>query len=141
MSLSFEFQKAVVARLASDAALKALIGDPARIFDDIPSDGSGRPKAAFPYVSIGAAQDVPDLADEYDGSELFLDLHVWSRAVGFGEAKRIASALTARLHEADLTITGHRVLLIERGEQRFLRDPDGLTRHAVLTIRALTEPV
>jgi hypothetical protein len=47
----------------------------------------------IPHVTIGEGQVLADLADCYNGSECFFDIHVWSRAVGYPEAKRIADLM------------------------------------------------
>jgi hypothetical protein len=105
-----------------------------RVYDQAPLD------AVYPYVTIGEGQVLPDLADCYDGSESFLDIHVWSRAVGFPEAKRIADQVRGALHDADLILDGHSLELLHFQDARALRDPDGLTSHVAMTFRALTQP-
>ncbi len=57
-----ELQIAIVAVLRASADLKTLIGDPIRLYQSVP-DG-----AAFPYITIGEGQCVPDVADCIDGS-------------------------------------------------------------------------
>lgn len=130
---SLELQKALVGRLKADAGVTALVAG--RVYDQPP------PSPVFPYISIGPDQTLPDRADCYDGSEVTLQVDVWSRAPGFPEAKRIAEAVRAALADAPLTLTGHSLVDIALVEARNLRDPDGLTSHAALTFRALTEPV
>jgi hypothetical protein len=105
-----------------------------RVYDTPPAS------PAFPYVSIGEIQVNADLADCYGGSESFAEVHVWSRAVGFPEAKRIADQIRGALHDADLTLDGHSLELLHFRDGRTLRDPDGLTNHIALTFRALTQP-
>lgn len=129
---SLELQKAIVARLKADAGVTTLATG--GVHDQPPSG------VTFPYVSIGPDQVIPDRADCYDGSEVVLQVDVWSREVGFPEAKRIAEAVRAALTDAPLALAGHRLVDIAFVESRTLRDPDGLTSHAALTFRALTEP-
>jgi hypothetical protein len=105
-----------------------------RILDQPPID------AVYPYVTIGEGQVLADLADCYDGSECFLDIHVWSRAVGYPETKRIADQVRGVLHDADLVLDGHSLELLHFQDARTLRDPDGLTSHVAMTFRALTQP-
>ena len=130
---SLELQKAIVARLRADVDLTAIVAG--RIFDQPP------PNATFPYVTLGEADVVVQRAAFYDGSEVSMTIHGWSRAVGFPEVKRIAGAIRASLHEAPLELAdGERLIDVEVADNRALRDPDGLTSHAVLTVRAYTEP-
>ncbi|MCX5478452.1 DUF3168 domain-containing protein [Kaistia geumhonensis] len=128
-SPSLALQKAIV-----DALSRGVPEVGGRVFDVVP------PSAAFPYVTIGEGQDLADTADCYDGTESFLDIHVWSRAVGFPEAKRIAGKVRHALHDADLPLDEHVLLLLHFRDQRPLRDPDGVTSHVAMTFRALTQP-
>jgi hypothetical protein len=130
---SLELQKAIVARLKADAGVVALVGQ--RIYDQPPI------APVFPYISLGPDQTLPDRADCYDGSEVNLQVDAWSRAVGFPEVKRIAEAARAALQDAPLSLAGHRLVDLTFVDGRTLRDPDGLTSHAAMTFRALTEPV
>lgn len=132
-----DLQTAIVAVLRANADLKTLIGDPIRLYQDVPAD------AVFPYVTIGEAQVVPDFAECIDGSEVFPVFHIWSRASGFTEAKKIAATIWAALSSATLTMTQNRCILLERdalGDQA-MRDPDGTTKHIASHYRALCEPV
>ena len=130
---SLELQKAIVARLRADADLTAIVAG--RIYDAPPINPT------FPYVTLGEADVVVQRADCYDGSEVSMSVHGWSRATGFPEVKRIAAAIRASLHEAPLELAdGERLVDIEVTDNRALRDPDGLTSHAVVTAHAYTEP-
>ncbi|MET4636163.1 DUF3168 domain-containing protein [Kaistia defluvii] len=125
--------------LALQAAfLHAIVdGAPAvagRVYDTPPAS------AVFPYVTIGEIQVNADLADCYGGSESFVDVHVWSRAVGFPEAKRIADGIRDALHDVELTLEDHSLGLLHFRDARTLRDPDGVTNHIAMTFRALTQP-
>lgn len=106
------------------------------VYDRVP------PEDPFPRITIGEGQTLKDNQDCRRGSEVFLDVHVWSREYGFGEAKTITSQIRDALDEAEdeLALDGHIVDLIDFEEARFLRDPDGITSHVALTFRALTQP-
>lgn len=131
---SLELQTAILAVWAADADVKSLFGGIFRFYQDVPANPT------FPYVTAGEGQTVPDLAECIDGSEVFPDFHIWSRGKGFNEAKTISATLWSVLSEATLSLTENRCLLIERESETHLRDPDGTTKHIVLTLRALTEP-
>lgn len=130
---SLELQKAIVAALKADTDTAALIG--ARVYDQPPA------VPQFPYLTLGEDQTIAERADCYDASEVTLTFHAWSRATGFPEVKRIADAVRQALTDAPLALTGHRLVDLAFTDSRVLRDPDGLTSHAVITLRALTEPV
>lgn len=127
---SLALQEAIGQALAA-----ALAGPPVsgRIFDRAP------PGATFPYVTLGAVQALNDEADCVDGMESFTDIHVWSEEVGYDQTKRIADLIRSTLHHADLTLTDHALVEMTHRQTRYMRDPDGLTSHAVVEIRALTE--
>lgn len=127
-----DFQRALFARLTTYAPLAALIGT--RAFDRI------TPDAPFPYLTIFDAQLVEDGDDCRDGDEVNVDIHVWSRAVGSLEAKQIAGHVRKALHQYDLMLgADHALVDLSFTGSRFLRDPDGLTTHGVVSFRALTQ--
>lgn len=122
-------------------AIKALATEAgARVYDRVPRTNGAVATGTFPYVALGTGSVLNNQADCYDGSEVSLTVHIWSRAVGWPEAKRIASAIRAGLNNADLPLTGHTLELLEFDRADYINDPDGLTSHAVLTFRALTQP-
>jgi hypothetical protein len=132
-----ELQIAMVTVLAASTDLHSLIGNPIRLYQDVPASPT------FPYVTIGEAQAVPDVADCIDGTEVFPVFHIWSRGAGFTQAKQIAATIWAALNGATLTMTQNKCLLLERdgiGDQA-MRDPDGTTKHIASHYRAICEPV
>lgn len=126
---SLEVQAAIVAALKTNGALPAVVG--ARVYDSVPTSPT------FPYVTLGDCQVLPDKAECIDGAELFLQIDVWSRAVGFPESKQIAKAIVVKLDDQPLTVAGHDVVIFEHQSTQYLRDPDGLSRHAALSFRAI----
>jgi hypothetical protein len=131
---SLPLQKAIVATLQADPTLSAIVHG--RVYDNVPAP------VTFPYVSIGPFQVLPEAADCSEGVEIFVTLDGWSRDGGKSiEAKRLGAAIGTALHEAALTLdNGQRLVSIALEQINYLRDPDGLTAHAAVTVRALTEP-
>lgn len=124
---SLALQGAINTRLRSQVAAVSN-----RVFDRVPAD------VVFPYIELGEFQTVDDGAQCHDGQEVYATLHVWSRAVGQVEAKALAGAVRGSLHEAELDLGADwQFLEIAHQDTRYLKDPDGLTSHAVLTFRAL----
>lgn len=133
-------QKAVFAAVAADGTMKALIGDPVRLFDRV------TPGALFPYVRFGAhletgGDTVCTPLLRYQGEDHDLTLDVFSRAVGSTEAKQIASALRRCLSNRELDVAGFGKTLLTHRETRTMQDPDGLTTHCAVAFSAITEPV
>jgi hypothetical protein len=133
---NLDLQNAVTKVLKASAAIKALIGNPPRLWQD-PLQSANWPGA---YVTIGEGQKVPDQAECIDGSDCYLDLHVWSRGKGFAECKTIAATIWAELEDAALDLAQNRCIELNPDGERYLRDPDGITKHGVVTLRALMEP-
>lgn len=133
---SLQLQKAIVATLKVGAT-GALVGG--RIYDGVD------PKAAKPYISFGPFQLLPEHGDCLNGGEAFITLDAWSMVEGSDgstvEVKQIGAAVAADLDLADITLDAPQRLVELTVEQtQYLKDPDGLTAHAVITVHAWTEP-
>lgn len=112
-------------------ALEAVL--PNSVFDNPPE------KPVFPYITIGDEQTLDDGNSCSNGWEIFTDVHIWSRPEK-GSKKEVKD-LRAQVFQAVLTITeagGQKFVAVSLDSSRVLRDPDGLTEHAVLTFRFLT---
>ncbi|MDX3929251.1 MAG: DUF3168 domain-containing protein [Shinella sp.] len=133
---SYELQRAIYARLVADAGLAGLVAD--RVYDDVPRQ-DGKITADFPYVSFGPETEIPEIYDCIDGAEITMQIDAWSRDPGFREVKRIAAAVEKALHDAPLTIAENALVYFVKDGRRVMRDPDGLTSHAVITFRAGVE--
>jgi hypothetical protein len=71
--------------------------------------------------------------------EQTLTLHTWSRYLGLAEAKQIMAAVVAALDQANLSISGHSLVLLRFEFSSTFLDPDGLTRHGVQRFRVITQ--
>ncbi|MBP0438422.1 DUF3168 domain-containing protein [Tianweitania sediminis] len=131
MSPSLELQGAIVARLKTTAGVSSLIST--RVYDAVPK------KPDFPYVTVGEGDETSDDADCVNAFEISLDIDVWSRAVGFPEAKRIADAIRRALKGPELALQDNALVEFRHRQTRTFRDPDGQTSHAVLTFEAIIE--
>jgi len=135
--------------LAVQGAIYAALSEPGspvapfvegRIYDRVPPDPPGSGRARFPYITIGEAVTADAGADCVDGEDVTVTLHVWSRAVGSVEAKRIGGAVKQALDRAELSIgTGFALVEIQWLGAQYLTDPDGLTTHGTITVLALVE--
>lgn len=125
-------QKAVLAALKSDAAVDALLGG--RVFDQAP-EGAG-----YPHLLIGRCESRPVAADG-GGVEQALTLTGVSRFAGSEEAKAIAAAVRACLHEATLEADGVRTVTLRVVWSDVARSGDGRRTWAVVRLRAVTEEI
>lgn len=124
-------QKAIRDKLLASGDVVALVGQ--RIYDRVPMD------AVYPYISIGPAQTFADDAECIEGFEVFQQIDVWSQKPGFPEEKEIAGAVRSAIHRIDLSLDGFELIEIEHRVTRHMRDPDGLTSHAAIELRAMVE--
>lgn len=128
---SVELYSAIYAALDGNAPLTALIG--AGHVHDIVKPGS-----LPPYVVIGdeTANDASSIG--VDAQEHTVTIHVWSEKPSTLQAKQIAAAVRSALHEQALTLSAGTLVNLRCEFKETMRDPDGLTVHAVLRFRAVT---
>lgn len=125
-------QKALVAALKADAALAAVLGG--RVWDQAPE------AAEFPHLLVGRCESRP-LAADGGGVEQALTLTTVSRFAGTEEARAVAAAVRARLHEGALEADGVRTVTLRVTFSDVFRAGDGRRTYAVVRVRAVTEDV
>ena len=122
----------VLAALKADPAVAALVGG--RVFDQAPEG------AEHPHLVIGQCESRPVAADG-GGVEQRLTLTGLSRFAGSEEAKAVAAAVRACLHEAVLEADGVRTATLRANFADVFRAGDGRRTYAVVRLRAVTEEV
>lgn len=134
MSASLASQKAFRAALTADDALLALV--PANLIVD-----SNAGLDTFPAIVLGEDQELPaDSVGRY--TTLHSNIHIWVREAGLGGAKEIAGAVRRILsspQRSSWTRDGYRSLDVTFEGSRFLRDPDGVTSHGIVSFRSTIE--
>ena len=131
MDPDLELQGAIVQLLKADAGVAALVAD--RVYDNVPK------APVFPYITFGSVDTGTDDAECITGFEIFVQLDVWLREIGFPECKRINNAVRKALHDADITLSTNALVFLEHRRTQTLRDPDGLTSHGAMTFEASVE--
>lgn len=135
-------QRAMIAAAKASAEVAALVGT--GVYDLPPQD------AAFPFLSLGEVQTLPDDAECLAGAvEIYVTWHGWCRSPGKGgkpaprpEANALAGALRAALAGVDLDLGAEWALAVmSHRDTRIYIEADGVTAHAVITFRALVDPV
>ena len=126
-----ELQRAFYGALTASPALAD-----GNVFDEVPEN------EPFPHVTIGDEQVIDNSTTCQDGWEVYSDVHCWSRPVdgSRGEVKKLAASVVTRI-VAIASIEGFSLVSLTHETTRVFRDPDGLTEHAVVTFRALIDPV
>ena len=130
--LAAPLQAAVYQALIADAALGALVGS--AIYDAIPA-GSLPPL----YVSLGAetVQDASDVTG--NGAVHQFTVSVITDTPGFATAKQVAAAISAVLHDADLTLSQGRLVSMTFERASAGRIEGGTGRQIDLRFRARVE--
>jgi hypothetical protein len=129
---SLSLQKAVVAILKADATMAAIVGG--RIYDGVPTD------AVMPYVSLGLFQMIPDSGDCLNGGEAIIQLDGWALGPATVQAKQLGAAIAYALDQSELTLEGQHFVSMQVTETQYMRDPDGITAHAVVMLQVWAEP-
>ncbi|WP_102867638.1 DUF3168 domain-containing protein [Pseudovibrio exalbescens] len=95
-----------------------------------------RPQYAhYPFIEIAGFEFVEDDAQCAPGGSHVLTLHIWSRGRGQSEVKQIMVEIYERLHDKCPAIAGLSTCFTRVDQTRVLNDPDGMTRHGVMTIQ------
>ena len=134
MSAEAAFQDALLARLAADAGVRAVLGDPARIFDAAPEG------AAFPYLSVGRGVSEPAGASDTQLIAHRLTLHLWTRETGRRETKEMLGAIRAVVDDASFVLAGGFKLISCRIVYAdVFRSADNRLAHGVLRVQAIIQ--
>lgn len=137
MSADLAVQKAIRARLVAAPAVTALVPAASIL------DRHSRP-APDPSIVIGEGQTLEggDIARRVQ--RVVMNLHIWKKESSLAGVKAIAGATRAALQDASLRLSLD--ALYHCGDcrvsaMRYLRDPDGETSHAVVTVETLVSEV
>jgi hypothetical protein len=132
MSAALATQTAQRGLLVASAAVTALVPVGSIL------DTGTRPEG-FPRIIVGEDQELP--ADEVVGryTTIFSTLHIWSRGDGLAGAKAIAGVVRSALHMNLWHRDGYRCIDAKFQNARYVRDPDGVTAHGIVTIQSVVE--
>lgn len=134
MEPNLALQAAVRARLVASSALVALV--PAANV----RDANGLP-SVFPCILIGEGQTTPGGDIARKRHDAYLDLHIWAKESGVVTSKQIAGAVRGALVDTRWAASGLHVADLHVTSSRFLRDPDGLHSHAVVSLSAIVQEI
>lgn len=94
-------------------------------------------RARPPYVNFGAIQSLELDTTGGPGGELFVTLDAWSDHKGWRELHEIEADIRAALHTRSFTVPGLSSCTAWVTDARHMRDPDGETRHGIITVRII----
>lgn len=129
-----DVQRGVYEVLGADQDLISILAAGADgIYDHVPQNSD------FPYVVLGEARAAAFDSMDSSGMDQVISLRVFSRYKGMKEVKDAMSAIYAALHDTDIQIDNHSLVLLrfEAGETRL--EGDGQTRQGVMRFRIVTE--
>lgn len=135
-------QVAIRAKLLTDPLVTAAFsGAAVAVWDTVPVDSSGAViTAKFPYITLGEGDQVLGQANSCaDLSEVFSQVNVWTRDTSFARCREIAAAVRRAL-DNPLALNGHDLITHTFQSALYRKEPDGLTRRAVMTFRFDTAP-
>lgn len=126
----YSFQQAVYQVLTGDSTLSALID---AVYDRAPQ---GSP---FPYITLGE-MDISDWSTKTStGTEILLNIHIWSRSGGRKETADISDRVYRLLHQASLSVSGQVLVQIRYLSSDIHLEDDGITYQGVMRFRSLLE--
>lgn len=126
--------EAVRSALVASPAVKAVLGDPARIYDEALIE------PIYPYAALGeASASFRDSAGS-EAIEHGLTVHVYTRYGGRPEALDAIAAIRAAIHDRALTVPGRRLVYLFAIFADVFRLNERTT-HGVVRLKALTEPL
>lgn len=131
MSASLTVQKAIRARLVASSGVTALVSA------DSILDRNARP-APDPSIIIGEGQSIDDGRIARNVERVYSTVDIWKKEIGLTGVSAIAGEIRSAIHSARLSFdAGFHCADCFVSSIRFLRDPDGETAHAVLTVETL----
>jgi hypothetical protein len=120
-----QLQKAIYQALTADPPLVD-----GKVFDTVPTD------TPAPYIHIGDCQVIDDGNSCSDSWECFTDIHIWSEPETGSklEVMEIGTAVVPRLLGIT-SVPGFTIAISTIENVRYLDDPDGTSKHGVITVR------
>jgi hypothetical protein len=88
-------------------------------------------------VTIGADESDDFSSHTFDGGDVDVMVHVWSRGAGREDCKDVMGDVYRILHNGSITVSGFSVVLLQFDFANTEIDPDGQTYHGVLRFRAI----
>lgn len=123
---------AIIGRLKADAGVRAVLGDPARVWDVEPAE------PGWPHMRIGPVESRPVRALG-GGEEHRITLTVVSKFNGAEECRAVMAAARACLDDARPEAAGVRVVSLTTLTSETFRAKDFRRHHGVMRLRAVTE--
>ncbi|MBS0237087.1 MAG: DUF3168 domain-containing protein [Proteobacteria bacterium] len=126
---SLDLQTALRRRLIATSAVTALVPATSIL------DTNARPEQ-MPCIRIGVGQALQDDGIARNRWHVYLDLHIFANEAGLATAKEIAQAIRQALSNRFFELGSHYCGDVFVSGARYMRDPDGVHSHAIVTVEA-----
>ena len=132
-SASADLQRAFLTALRADSDVQALLGTPARIYDD------ETPEPVFPCAQLERHEVVDRGSAGSAGQAHTITLGVRSRFGGRAAAQEIVGTLRAATDRLVLSLSGQRIVLVQTVYCDVMRTSDLSEFRGIVRVRLLTE--
>lgn len=126
-------QKAIFTRLSADAALGAVIGTPARLYDGAPP-----PRSPYPFALFADARE-KRIAGADRLLEHEISISVWSRHEGRRDVKDAIAAIVSAIDDGTLSLDGYRLVSLRTAFTDIFHRQESDTMQGLIRLRAVTE--
>ncbi len=126
-------ERAFLTALRTDGDVQALLGSPARIFDDETQE------PAFPCAFLDRHEVSERSVSGMAGQSHTITLSVRSRDGGRAAAKEVIGALRQAADNAGITLASQRVVMVQTIYSDVMRTPDLREFRGIIRVRIITE--
>jgi hypothetical protein len=133
MNVEEELQQLLYDTLTGNGAIMGIASD---VYDKVPKAPYVNKTA---YISFGPISGVEDDADCIAGSEITVQVDIWSKADGAVECKRLTNLVRKALHHQSLELNDNALVDTHVALWRVFTDVDKSTTHGVVTVTCLVE--
>lgn len=126
----FSLQKAIYELLTGDTTLMNLITG---VHDKVPEN------AQFPYVMIGDITCADWASKTTSGMECTMLLTIYSREGGRRQATQIMERLYALMHDANMDVDNHTLVMMRFASSAIVLESDGETYRGMMRYRVLLQ--
>ena len=133
IAAAIDISEALHTLLSEAAGVRAVLGQPPRLYDHPPED------AVFPYLTYGPMRSEDKSADGAIINAHMITLHIWSRYGGRAEVLNVLQAVTQALQTGTLALTAVKLVRAQVTYTDVFRAPDGMTLHGLIRFSLITD--
>jgi len=129
-----EIRKGIYNKLAANAGVKAKLGDPVRIYNQVPNNPTK------PYAVIRSLTDTPWDTLSGVGNNSTFTIDVYNDESNDASVEDAGDAIKAALHRQSITATGSTVVMCVYEMGGMVGDPDPAVQHYTSRYRIKSNP-